>query len=123
MDTFSETVITAVERIKNAVVKIDVSKRRGDKFLPSGSGSGFIISSDGFIFSNYHVIAGADKIKITLLDGREEEGHVIGTDPDSDFPVLKIYSTGFNSAKLGNSDELKIGQLVIAIGNPYGYQH
>lgn len=123
MDAFSETVIAAVEKIKNAVVKINVYKKRGEKFVPGGSGSGFIISSDGYIFSNCHVIAGADKIKITLLDGTEEEGHLIGADPDSDFAVLKIYSSGFTSAKMGNSDELKIGQLVIAIGNPYGYQH
>jgi S1-C subfamily serine protease len=123
MDAFSETVIAAVEKIKNAVVKIDVYKKRGDKLLTSGAGSGFIISSDGYIFSNCHVISGADKIKITLLDGSEEEGHLIGKDPDSDFAVLKIYSSGFNSARLGDSDELKIGQLVIAIGNPYGYQH
>lgn len=123
MDAFSETVIAAVEKIKNAIVKIDVYKKRGEKLTPSGSGSGFIISSDGYLFSNWHVISGADKIKITLLDGREEEGHLIGKDPDADFAVLKIYSSGFTSAKFGDSDELKIGQLVIAIGNPYGYQH
>ncbi|HYG40350.1 MAG TPA: trypsin-like peptidase domain-containing protein [Cytophagales bacterium] len=123
MDSFSETVISAVGKTKNAVVKIDILMKHDNKFKPAGSGSGFIISSDGYIFSNSHVVSGADKIKVTLLDGREEEGFLIGADPDTDFGVIKIYSTGYDVAKLGDSDELKIGQLVIAIGNPFGYQH
>jgi S1-C subfamily serine protease len=123
MDSFSELVINAVEKTKNAVVKIDTFKNQDKKLRPSGSGSGFIISSDGYIFSNSHVVTGADKLKVTLLDGREEEGFLIGTDQDTDFAVIKIYSTGYDVAKLGNSDYLKIGQLVIAIGNPFGYQH
>lgn len=123
MDSFSETVISAVGKTKNAVVKIDILKKHANKFKPAGSGSGFIISSDGYIFSNSHIVSGADKIKVTLLDGREEEGFLIGADADTDFGVIKIYSTGYDVAKLGNSDELKIGQLVIAIGNPFGYQH
>jgi S1-C subfamily serine protease len=123
MDSFSELVINAVEKTKNAVIKIDTFKNQDKKLRPSGSGSGFIISSDGYIFTNSHVVSGADKLKVTLLDGREEEGYLIGVDPDTDFGVIKIYSTGYDVAKLGNSDELKIGQLVIAIGNPFGYQH
>jgi S1-C subfamily serine protease len=105
------------------VIKIDTFKNQDKKLRPSGSGSGFIISSDGYIFTNSHVVSGVDKLKVTLLDGREEEGYVIGVDPDTDFGVIKIYSTGYDVARLGNSDELKIGQLVIAIGNPFGYQH
>jgi S1-C subfamily serine protease len=123
MDSFSEIVVGAVEVIKNAVVKIDVFKRNSNKWIPSGSGSGFIISSDGYIFTNSHVVKGADRIKVTLLDGREEEAHFTGDDPDTDFAVIKIYASGFSTSRLGDSDELKIGQLVIAIGNPYGYQH
>lgn len=123
MDSFSETVIAAVEKTKNAVVKIDILKKQDKSYRSVGSGSGFIISSDGYIFSNSHVVNGADKIKVTLLDGREEEGFLTGVDPDTDFGVIKIYSQGFDVAKLGNSDDLKIGQLVIAIGNPFGYQH
>lgn len=123
MDSFSNIVVGAVSTIKNSVVKIDIFKRQHNKLLPAGSGSGFIFSSDGFIFTNSHVVKGADKIKVSLLDGSEEEAFLIGDDPDTDIAVIKIYASGYSIAKLGNSEELSIGQLVIAIGNPYGYQH
>lgn len=123
MDSFSNIVVAAVDNIKNAVVKIDILKRQNNKLLPAGSGSGFIFSSDGLIFTNSHVVKGAEKIKVSLLDGTEEEAFLIGDDPDTDIAVIKIYASGYSTAKLGNSDGLKIGQLVVAIGNPYGYQH
>jgi S1-C subfamily serine protease len=123
MDAFSNIVVGAVSTIKNAVVKIDIFKRQNNKFVAAGSGSGFIFSSDGFIFTNSHVVKGADKIKVSLLDGTEEEAYLIGDDPDTDIAVIKIYASGYSIARLGNSEDLKIGQLVIAIGNPYGYQH
>lgn len=123
MDAFSNIVVGAVSNIKNAVVKIDIFKRQHNKLTPAGSGSGFIFSSDGLIFTNSHVVKGADKITVSLLDGSEEEAFLIGDDPDTDIAVIKIYASGYSIAKLGNSEDLKIGQLVIAIGNPYGYQH
>lgn len=123
MDSFSNIVVGAVNNIKNAVVKIDISRRQNNKLIAAGSGSGFIFSSDGLIFTNSHVVKGADKIKVSLLDGTEEEAFLIGDDPDTDIAVIKIYASGYSIAKLGNSEDLKIGQLVIAIGNPYGYQH
>jgi S1-C subfamily serine protease len=123
MDSFSNIVVGAVNTIKNAVVKIDILKRQHNKLVPAGSGSGFIFSSDGFIFTNSHVVKDADKIKVSLLDGTEEEAFLIGDDPDTDIAVIKIYASGYSIAKLGDSQELSIGQLVIAIGNPYGYQH
>ncbi|WP_232065112.1 S1C family serine protease [Rhodocytophaga rosea] len=123
MDAFSNIVVGAVSNIKNAVVKIDIFKRQNNKFIAAGSGSGFIFSSDGLIFTNSHVVKSADKIKVSLLDGAEEEAFLIGDDPDTDIAVIKIYASGYSIAKLGNSEDLKIGQLVIAIGNPYGYQH
>ncbi|MDO1448627.1 trypsin-like peptidase domain-containing protein [Rhodocytophaga aerolata] len=123
MDEFSNIVIHAVNKIKNAVVKIDILKNKQSKLSPAGSGSGFIFSSDGFIFTNSHVVRGADKILVTLLDGTEAEAFLLGDDPDTDIAVIKIYASGYSTARLGNSEELNIGQLVIAIGNPYGYQH
>jgi S1-C subfamily serine protease len=123
MDAFSNIVVGAVSNIKNAVVKIDIFKGQHNKFVAAGSGSGFIFSSDGLIFTNSHVVKGADKIKVSLLDGSEEEAFLIGDDPDTDIAVIKIYASGYSIAKLGNSQDLRIGQLVIAIGNPYGYQH
>lgn len=124
MDAYSNIIISAVEKTKNAVVKIDVFKKSKDgKLQRAGSGSGFIFSSDGFVFTNSHVVDGADKIMVSLLNENEIEGFLIGKDPDTDLAILKIYSEGYSVAKLGDAEQLQIGQLVIAIGNPYGYQH
>jgi S1-C subfamily serine protease len=124
MDAFSKMIIDAVDKTKNAVVKIDVFKKDKDgKLRPAGSGSGFIFSSDGLIFTNSHVVSGAEKIMVSLLNENEIEGFLIGKDPDTDLAILKIYSEGYSVAKLGDAQDLKIGQFVIAIGNPYGYQH
>jgi S1-C subfamily serine protease len=123
MDSFSEIITSAVSQIKNAVVKIDVSKSRDGRYFPSGSGSGFILSSDGYIFTNCHVVNKADRITVTLLNGDIEQATLIGKDPDTDLALLKIYASGYSFARLGSSSDLKIGQLVIAIGNPFGYQH
>lgn len=123
MDTFSSMIIGAVDKTKNAVVKIDVFKTEKGKFRPAGSGSGFIFSSDGLIFTNCHVVDGAEKIMVSLLNNNEIEAELIGKDPDTDIAILKIYTQGYSVAKLGDASELQIGQFVIAIGNPYGYQH
>ncbi|MDH4092744.1 MAG: trypsin-like peptidase domain-containing protein [Cyclobacteriaceae bacterium] len=123
MDTFSTMIIEAVDKIKNAVVKIDVYKTVKGKLTAAGSGSGFIFSSDGLIFTNCHVVAGAEKIMVGMLNENEIEATLIGKDPDSDIAILKIFAEGHSVAKLGDTDQLQIGQFVIAIGNPYGYQH
>lgn len=123
MDAFSEMIIKAVDLTKNAVVKIDVFKTIRGKLRHAGSGSGFIFSSDGFIFTNSHVVEGAEKIMVSLLNENEIEGHLIGKDPHTDLAILKIYTEGYSVARLGESAKLQIGQFVIAIGNPFGYQH
>ncbi|KQS26806.1 S1C family serine protease [Dyadobacter sp. Leaf189] len=123
MDTFSTMIISAVDQIKNAVVKIDTYKTTNGKLRAAGSGSGFIFSSDGFIFTNSHVVEGAEKIMVSLLNENEIEATLIGKDPDTDLAILKIYTEGYSVAKLGDASQLQIGQFVIAIGNPYGYQH
>lgn len=124
MDTFSQMIVAAVEKTKNAVVKIDVYKKAKDgKLRRSGSGSGFIFSSDGLIFTNSHVVNGADKMMVSLLNENEIEAFLVGQDPDTDLAIIKISSDGYSVAKLGDASQLQIGQFVIAIGNPYGYQH
>jgi S1-C subfamily serine protease len=123
MDTFSTMIIEAVDKIKNAVVKIDIYKTQNGKLRAAGAGSGFVFSSDGFIFTNCHVVDGAEKIMVSLLNENEIEATLIGKDPDTDLAVLKIYTQGYSVAKLGDSADLQIGQFVVAIGNPYGYQH
>src|SRR5690606_26449643 len=123
MDAFSKMIIEAVDKVKNAVVKIDVYKKVNGKFRAAGSGSGFIFSSDGLIFTNSHVVHGADRIMVGLLNENEIEATLVGEDPDTDLAILKIYTDGYSVAKLGDASTLQIGQFVIAIGNPYGYQH
>lgn len=123
MDSLSQMIIHAVSKIKNAVVKIDVYKEVKGKLRPAGSGSGFIFSSDGLIFTNSHVVAGAQKIMVSLLNENEIEATLLGHDPDTDLAILKIYADGYSVARLGEASTLQIGQFVIAIGNPYGYQH
>ncbi len=123
MDAFSQMIIDAVALVKNAVVKIDVYKNVQGKLRPAGSGSGFIFSSDGLIFTNCHVVDKADKIMVSLLNENEIEATLLGKDPDTDLAILKIYSDGYSVSKLGDASQLQIGQFVIAIGNPMGYQH
>jgi len=122
MDAFSQMIIDAVNMVKNAVVKIDVYKSKQGALKPAGAGTGFIFSSDGLIFTNNHVVDGAGKIMVSLLNENEIEATLIGKDPDTDLAILKIYSEGYSVAKLGDSSSLQIGQFVIAIGNPLGYQ-
>ncbi len=123
MDIISELIIKTVDSIKDAVVKIDVFRISKGDFKSSGSGSGFIFSSDGMAFTNSHVVSGADKIRVTLLQGEQADAELIGEDPDNDLAVIKTYTRDHASSKLGESGRLKIGQYVMAIGNPLGYQH
>ncbi len=90
------------------------------KFKQSGLGSGVIVDKDGYILTNYHVIKDADEIKVKLSDKREFKGKVVGIDPKTDLAVIKIDSDHLPSIRIGDSDKLKVGETVIAIGNPFG---
>ena len=123
MDIISELITKAVDRIKDAVIKIDVLKQSKQKLQAAGSGSGFIFSTDGMAFTNSHVVHNADKIKVTLINGDQADAELIGEDPDNDLAVIKSFTKGHSVSKLGSSADLKIGQYVMAIGNPLVYQH
>jgi len=123
MDNYSQTIINAVDAVKSAVVKIDRIASKNNKSISEGSGSGFLISSDGFLFTNSHVVNKARAIKVALHDGTVCSAELVGEDTMTDLAILKISANEFVPALLGDSDELQVGQLVIAIGNPLGFQH
>ena len=128
LDAYSKTITGVVGETAQAVVHIQVQKkmidrRSGREMIQPGSGSGFLISSDGYIVTNNHVIENAVDIKVNFTDGRIETAQLRGTDPSTDVAVIKIYESGQRALSFADSDILKVGQIAIAIGNPLGLQH
>ncbi|MEZ5972960.1 MAG: trypsin-like peptidase domain-containing protein [Hyphomonadaceae bacterium] len=119
-DAFSETVIRVVEQIGPAVIGVRrTSRLRG---LYDGAGSGVIISPDGYALTNNHVVRGAGSIEGVLHDGSVATAEVVGADPDTDLALLRLHGKGHHAAELGDSSQLKVGELAIAMGNPLGLQ-
>ena len=93
------------------------------EFRQTGQGSGFIVSEDGYILTNNHLVEGVDEVTVTLTDGRNFTAKIIGTDPDSDVAVVKIDAKTLPTLELADSDKIEVGQWVVAIGNPFGLSH
>ncbi len=130
LDAYSRAVIQAAEQISPAVVNIEVNAgANGPSAQPSrfpgerrGSGSGFIFTPDGFILTNSHVVHQATRLEVTLADGREFNAQLSGDDPATDLAVIRIDGDNLSPVKLGDSQQVRVGQVAIAIGNPYGFQ-
>lgn len=127
-DAYSRAIVGAAERISPSVVGVHVYPRETPAAHPAeprrregGRGSGFVLTPDGYVLTNSHVVHGAKRIEVTLSDGVTSEGRLVGDDPDTDIAVVRINAPDLVPVVLGDSRVLRVGQLVIAVGNPYGF--
>jgi serine protease Do len=122
LDAYSRAVVTVAERLSPSVANLRVSRRVRGGRVATGGGSGVVITPDGFMLTSAHVVAGTDgKVEATFVDGREVAAEVVGADPLSDLAVLRSEAADLVPAELGDAERLRVGQLVVAIGNPHGF--
>ncbi len=124
LDAYSQAVTRAVDRVAPAVAHVQVQRRRGSRGVAAaGSGSGFLITPDGYLVTNSHVASGASALEVTLPDGRSARAEIVGDDPHSDLAVLKVAAFDLAWCRFGDSGRVRVGQIAIAIGSPFGFQH
>jgi S1-C subfamily serine protease len=122
LDAYSRTVTGVAERVVPSVVNLRVTRQTRRGTVPAGAGSAVVLTPDGFLLSSAHVVAGrSSRGRATLVDGGEFAFETIGTDPLSDLAVLRVDADGLEAASLGDAEALRVGQLVVAVGNPNGF--
>jgi S1-C subfamily serine protease len=119
LDAYSRAVIRSAEQVGPSVVNIEARRRNGVRLA---CGSGFILTAEGFALTNSHVVHNAERLEVTLADGRRPDAHVVGDDPHTDLAIVKIFAPQLIPVRLGESRHVRVGQVAIAIGNPYGFQ-
>ena len=122
LDAYSRAVIGVAERLAPSVVSIRVTAQNGQGVTGQGAGSGFVIAPDGFVVTNHHVVEKASAVTVVFTDGRELSARVVGSDPATDLALLRVPEGGLVPVEIGRSESVRVGQLVIAIGNPLGFQ-
>src|SRR3954466_8513492 len=122
LDAYSQAVVAAAARITPSVVNIEVQGAKRGRGEERGTGSGFFFTPDGFLLTNSHVVSGAGAIEVTTNDGTRYEATLCGDDPHTDLAVLRISAPKQIAAPLGDAQRIQPGQLVVAVGNPYGFQ-
>jgi len=122
LDAYSRAVIHVVDTVGPAVVSVTAHAGSEGDARGEGAGSGFLITPDGFILTNNHVVENAAGLEVTMTDGRTLEARIAGRDPATDLAVIRVSDSRLPMTELGDSDALRVGQLVIAIGNPFGFQ-
>src|SRR5277367_1039956 len=125
LDSYSQTVSSAVEKVRRTVVNIRTQRTHPER--PNGpdgggSGSGFVIAQDGYVLTNSHVVHGAGKIEVALADGRSLSASLVGDDPETDLAVIRIHANDLVHVNLGDSQSVRVGQIAVAIGSPFGFQ-
>lgn len=120
LDAYSRTVVDVAERMTRSVASLKVSQRTRGGGYAQGAGSAVAVTSDGFLLTSAHVVAGSDRGGATFSDGREMPFDVVGVDALSDLAVIRVPGSDVSPAALGDADELVVGQLVVALGNPMG---
>jgi S1-C subfamily serine protease len=122
LDAYSSAVVAVVDRVGPAVVSVHVGRARDEGVVPAGGGSGIIVTPDGYLLTNQHVVQHAARVGITLIDGDSIAATVIAQDPSTDLAVLRAAGSGLPAAPLAAQAVLRAGQLVVAIGNPFGFE-
>ena len=122
LDAYSQAVILVTEKVSPSVVNIKVQKKTRSRYGSSAGGSGFILSPEGFIVTNNHVVEDQEQVEVELQDGRSMQADLVGLDPYTDLAVLKIYTENLSHVSFVKNTDFRVGQLVIAIGNPFGFQ-